>query len=540
MRTKLLKVSTDSPSKERKLAIILAALENRKCSGSGRCVKEVRDLEDMLSKTGYEIIYVKDREITPIPLRSEHFEQTKDFIASAIDHADKNKAPLTGVLIWIIAHGKTELQFWMGDGEEDPERHMGHLFIETDERPSKTVNINAFIQDLGDIAKKARDRNQKLPILMNVQCCRGTSRAFKAGDLIFEETPKDMFVMYNSSIGELTSDNGTFINQWLGKYATSFRKEKLTDVAEELKNDVRLLNEKRQQPKIMENLDGRVINGVYIHRCSNKLQTLEDMTGASNDDNQITSRTRANTMTNADATLDLTSTPPSTAQAGDSRKRSASVRLSGALRESPQAKKRFSELDKDNSGSISPSDALEFSKGANEILRDEPVSNATIEAVQSKALEELKRNQLPLTYDKLCDVYEDAEKAVNAEDERRQHSPPEDLEQFRRDMDVQGKDVVETNRLKTERLRDHQEQMQSDISDHQMQTMTTREELESKMNELRRVQEEIRQERSSQGMLVNDGKFPACPAFTILLFLFIWLLLRQMAGDKATHSYPFH
>jgi len=428
----------------------------------------------------------------------------------------------------------------MGDGEEDPERHMGHLFIETDERPSKTVNINAFIQDLGDIAKKARDRNQKLPILMNVQCCRGTSRAFKAGDLIFEETPKDMFVMYNSSIGELTSDNGTFINQWLGKYATSFRKEKLTDVAEELKNDVRLLNEKRQQPKIMENLDGRVINGVYIHRCSNKLQTLEDMTGASNDDNQITSRTRANTMTNADATLDLTSTPPSTAQAGDSRKRSASVRLSGALRESPQAKKRFSELDKDNSGSISPSDALEFSKGANEILRDEPVSNATIEAVQSKALEELKRNQLPLTYDKLCDVYEDAEKAVNAEDERRQHSPPEDLEQFRRDMDVQGKDVVETNRLKTERLRDHQEQMQSDISDHQMQTMTTREELESKMNELRRVQEEIRQERSSQGMLVNDGKFPACPAFTILLFLFIWLLLRQMAGDKATHSYPFH
>merc|ERR1740123_1331 len=269
--------------------------------------------------------------------------------------------------------------------------------------------------------------------------------------------------------------------------------------------------------------------------------TLEDMTGASNDDNQIISRTRANTMTNADASLDLTSTPPSTAQAGgDSRKRSASVRLSGALRESPQAKKRFSELDKDNSGSISPSDALEFSKGANEILRDEPVSNATIEAVQSKALEELKRNQLPLTYDKLCDVYEDAEKAVNAEDERRQHSPPEDLEQFRRDMDVQGKDVVETNRLKTERLRDHQEQVQSDISDHQMQTMTTREELESKMNELRRVQEEIRQERSSKGMLVNDGKFPACPAFTVLLFLFIWLLLRQMAGDKATHSYPFH
>merc|ERR1719354_355309 len=140
---------------------------------------------------------------------------------------------------------------------------MGQLFIETDEKPSQTVNINTFIQHLGIIAKKSRDQNQRLPILMNVQCCRGTSEPIKAGNLIFEETPKDMFVMYNSSIGELTSDNGTFINQWLGKYSYSFQKDKLTEIAQELKNDVRLLNDNEQQPQIMENLDGRVVNGVY-------------------------------------------------------------------------------------------------------------------------------------------------------------------------------------------------------------------------------------------------------------------------------------
>ena len=68
--------------------------------------------------------------------------------------------------------------------------------------------------------------------------------------------------MYNASIGELTSDNGTFINQWFSKYAYPFRKEPLMMLAEEVKNTVRQLNPD-QAPKIVENLDGRVVNGVY-------------------------------------------------------------------------------------------------------------------------------------------------------------------------------------------------------------------------------------------------------------------------------------
>ena len=69
--------------------------------------------------------------------------------------------------------------------------------------------------------------------------------------------------MYNSSIGELTSDTGTFIDQWVGKYAYSFRKESLMDIAEELKNNLRKLND-NQEPKIMENLLDRVVNGMYV------------------------------------------------------------------------------------------------------------------------------------------------------------------------------------------------------------------------------------------------------------------------------------
>ena len=97
------------------MAIVLAALQQRKRRGG--CVKEVQSLEDVLAATGYEIIHVslyffdifrllhikvKDREDTPIPLRCEHFEQTKDFITQAIDQIDKKDTPLTGVLIWIM------------------------------------------------------------------------------------------------------------------------------------------------------------------------------------------------------------------------------------------------------------------------------------------------------------------------------------------------------------------------------------------------------------------------------------------------------
>ena len=58
-------------------------------------------------------------------------------------------------------------------GENDYECQMSNSFINTDE--GKLVNVNLFIEDLGALAKRSRNLGQRIPIVMNVQCCRGIS-----------------------------------------------------------------------------------------------------------------------------------------------------------------------------------------------------------------------------------------------------------------------------------------------------------------------------------------------------------------------------
>lgn len=253
-------------SRMRKIAVVLACHKNRGNMTPQHCIEQQLRIERTLEEhNGYEIIHVGNRTQDQPPfLRKEHFAEALQAIGKAISDPGDN-GPVIGVMIWILGHGGEERNMGMVDvgAEAFEELLIARQKLRTDY--DEEVNVNNFIDELGDFARGARETNNPpFPIIVTNQFCRNSDGGAQQNlSRYMREPPEDVFVINAASSGQLAQDKN-FVDQWLGKYVHDFKEQPLELTTIQVENIVAHLNHD-QRPEHQTKLEPKYTckNGIY-------------------------------------------------------------------------------------------------------------------------------------------------------------------------------------------------------------------------------------------------------------------------------------